>query len=118
MDTENVLFNTHVTMQLAVAVGHFQSDRGPSALAHAVGALRATLIENPFTVTGEKGNKILSSDLSHRTLEWLVRSGLDAVKSNGDDTAIAKAIEKVMDKNEFWWNSNDYSVDNNKTWTW
>lgn len=117
MDTENVLFNSHATCQLAVAIGYFQSDRSPNALQHAIGALRASLVENPFTVAGSKG-EIKSADLLNRTLEWLVRSGLDAAKSDGDDAVVAKAISALMDKNEFWWNSNDYSVENSKTWTW
>jgi hypothetical protein len=119
MDTDNTFFDTHVSMQLAVAIGHYQSSRSPSALAHAIGALRASIAENPFTYAGGNGNSLKSADLTNRTLEWIVRSGIDATKSLGDDAIAAKAVKiKIMDHVKFWWNSNDYSVDNGDTWTW
>ena len=142
MSQDSQLFPSFVASSLAVAIGHYQSQRSPAALAHAVGAVRAGFAEYKLTCMqgqqapdtrenwygfpvgghafkGFAGREIKGEDLGNHTIEWLVKAGIDSEGTNGEqDIAAAKMLHRLMNKCEFWWNSNDYSTTNDETWNW
>lgn len=136
------LFPSFIASGLAVAIGHYQSQRTPAALAHAVGAVRAGLAEHKLTCMqghqapdrrenwygfpvscrafkGFAGRETKGEELGNHTLEWLVKAGIEAASTfSHSDFEAAKMLLTLMDKCEFWWSSNDYSTENGDTWTW
>lgn len=136
------LFPSFIASGLAVAIGHYQSQRTPAALAHAVGAVRAGLAEHKLTCMqgqqapdtrenwygfpvggrafkGFAGRETKGEELGNHLLEWLVKAGIYAADTNGEaESAAAKMLQKLMDKCQFWWARDEYSTKNGDTWTW